>query len=277
MDTIEAIDLPRLGDRTCRNCWHPSIVGIERATELVSRSAHLLASGRGRGQDHRPERVAALGRGVRRLPAQGELTRRSRSTTPTCRPVTCSPGHLNQAVLNILTNAIQASSPGRQCQSPHPPRGDEVRIRIADDGPGVPEDHRRPHLRPLLHHAPRRRGHRPGTQHRAHRRRRARRQDHPRAASPGGAVFTIHLPSSGWPRHEPARRLRRQARARKTAAQPDEQRPRRPAPAPRPCILVIDDEPEITRSVADDASNPTTGCSPPTPPKRAWPCSRPTQ
>lgn len=55
-------------------------------------------------------------------------------------PVTCSPGQLNQAVLNVLTNAIQSSSPGGRVGLSTRRDGDEVLIVVTDDGPGVPAE-----------------------------------------------------------------------------------------------------------------------------------------
>ena len=55
-------------------------------------------------------------------------------------PVNCSPGQLNQAVVNILTNAIQASSPGGKVGLSTALADGEILITISDDGPGVPEE-----------------------------------------------------------------------------------------------------------------------------------------
>jgi signal transduction histidine kinase len=55
-------------------------------------------------------------------------------------PVTCSPAQINQAVLNILTNAIQASAPGGKVSLSTAVADGEVLIRVADNGPGVPAE-----------------------------------------------------------------------------------------------------------------------------------------
>ena len=56
--------------------------------------------------------------------------------------VLCSPGKLNQAVLNILLNAIQAVEPGAALgvSSRFDADRAEVRLAIADTGPGIPEN-----------------------------------------------------------------------------------------------------------------------------------------
>jgi signal transduction histidine kinase len=59
---------------------------------------------------------------------------------PSPPPVWCSPGQLNQVLLNILLNAIQAVEPGHRVEvrtRSDPARG-EVRYEVADDGPGIP-------------------------------------------------------------------------------------------------------------------------------------------
>jgi len=53
----------------------------------------------------------------------------------------CSPGKLNQVVLNILLNAIQAVGPGAtiEVRSRLDRDRDEIRFELADTGPGIPE------------------------------------------------------------------------------------------------------------------------------------------
>jgi len=55
-------------------------------------------------------------------------------------PVTCSPGQLNQAVMNVLVNAVQAAGPGGRVKMSTKSQGGEVLISVADDGPGVPAE-----------------------------------------------------------------------------------------------------------------------------------------
>ena len=55
-------------------------------------------------------------------------------------PVTCAVGQLNQVVLNLLTNAVQAAGKGGAVRLSTEAAGDRVVVRVADDGPGVPEE-----------------------------------------------------------------------------------------------------------------------------------------
>jgi signal transduction histidine kinase len=56
-------------------------------------------------------------------------------------PIWCAPGKLNQLLLNILMNAIQAVDRGATItvRTSAGPGRDEVRFVIADNGPGIPE------------------------------------------------------------------------------------------------------------------------------------------
>jgi two-component system, NtrC family, sensor kinase len=53
----------------------------------------------------------------------------------------CNPGKLNQVVLNILLNAVQAVEVGARIEvrSRYDADQDEIRFEIADQGPGIPE------------------------------------------------------------------------------------------------------------------------------------------
>ena len=55
--------------------------------------------------------------------------------------INCSPGKLNQVVLNILLNAVQAVEPGSRIdvRTRLDAAREEVRYEIADTGPGIPE------------------------------------------------------------------------------------------------------------------------------------------
>ena len=52
------------------------------------------------------------------------------------------PGRLARAINNIIDNAISFSPPGGLVEIAATHVGDEIRIRIDDEGPGVPEEHR---------------------------------------------------------------------------------------------------------------------------------------
>lgn len=138
LDAVEAIDLPALSQHL------PELVastdaGIDRATGLVAslRTFSRLDEAETKTIDLNESLAAAmefLAFQIKETDTQfdvdwGELP-----------PVTCAPGHLNQAVFNLVTNAIQASSPGGHVVLSTRLVGHEVHIGISDDGPGVPED-----------------------------------------------------------------------------------------------------------------------------------------
>ncbi len=68
---------------------------------------------------------------------------------------------LNQVWTNILDNALGALGEDGKITITTLPDNGCIRVDIADDGPGIPEDVRRAHLRSVLHHQG------PGRRHRA--------------------------------------------------------------------------------------------------------------
>ena len=101
---------------------------------------------------------------------------------------------------------------------------------------------------PVLHDAARGRGHRPGAEHRAHGRRRARGAHRARGRRPAAAPPSPSTCRSiGRRLSDPEPGLRATGSSSATPAAGPAMRPR-PCRAPRaPCVLVVDDEPEITR------------------------------
>jgi signal transduction histidine kinase len=55
--------------------------------------------------------------------------------------VECNPGQINQVLLNLLMNAIQAVGEGATItvRTRSLPETGEVRLDVSDDGPGIPE------------------------------------------------------------------------------------------------------------------------------------------
>lgn len=54
----------------------------------------------------------------------------------------CFPGPLNLALMNLITNAIDAVGKSGSIEISTETRGDFVAIQVSDDGPGIPEQHR---------------------------------------------------------------------------------------------------------------------------------------
>jgi len=55
-------------------------------------------------------------------------------------PLLCLPGHLNQAFLNILQNALQAVGSEGAITLRTRAAGEQITVQVIDDGPGIPDD-----------------------------------------------------------------------------------------------------------------------------------------
>jgi len=138
MDRIEEVDLPRLSELMPR-LMDSVDEGIERALELV-RSLRTFSR-----LDEAEIKSIDLNDSLRSVVEFAGFLLKETDTELVASygelpSVTCSPGQLNQAVLNILTNAVQASAPGGRVRLSTRIAGGEVLIVIADDGPGVPDE-----------------------------------------------------------------------------------------------------------------------------------------
>jgi signal transduction histidine kinase len=58
---------------------------------------------------------------------------------PTVPAVAADPGQLEQVMVNLLMNAVDACAPGGHVRASAAPAGERVRFEIADDGCGIPE------------------------------------------------------------------------------------------------------------------------------------------
>jgi two-component system NtrC family sensor kinase len=138
MEKIEDVDLPRLGARM------PEL--LESVDEGIDRSIRLVQGLRTFSRlDEAEVKTVDLNESLRSVVEFAGFLLKENDTELTADygelpPVSCSPGQLNQAVMNILTNAIQASAPGGRVSLTTIVDGDEVLIAIADNGPGVPEE-----------------------------------------------------------------------------------------------------------------------------------------
>jgi len=138
MDKVESIDLPRLGVRM------PEL--LESVDEGIERSIGLVQGLRTFSRlDEAEVKTIDLNESLCSVVKFSGFLMKENDTEFIASygdlpPVTCSPGQLNQAVMNILTNAIQASAPGGRVSLSTAVDGDEVLIAIVDSGPGVPEE-----------------------------------------------------------------------------------------------------------------------------------------
>ena len=141
LDRIQEIDLPRLAESIPR-LLDSLDEGVDRATGLV---LGLRAFSR---LDEADVKTVDLNESLRSVVEFTGFLVKQNETRFTAEwgdlaPVTCAAGQLNQAVLNILTNAVQSAGKGGAVALTTAPAGARaVTITIADDGPGVPEDTR---------------------------------------------------------------------------------------------------------------------------------------
>ena len=169
-------------------------------------------------------------------------------------PVTCAVGQANQAILNILTNAIQAAGKSGRVALTTEVAGDEVIVTISDNGPGLAEGTAERIFEPFFTTKPVGQGtglglsiayavvaeH--GGSYRGSERARRRRQLC-RSSTGGGGGKGMKLS----PAFDAKVRKREERMKASPSAGPDDRGPA----DDRACLLVVDDEPEITRSVAE--------------------------
>lgn len=113
---------------------------LQRMVQIIQRLMEF-----GRGGHGRRQRVTldSLARDTRDalLPearqAQTQLEIRGTSPAPT---IVVDPVRMEQALTNLLRNAIQAARGGRARLSWSETRAGEIRITVEDDGPGIPAD-----------------------------------------------------------------------------------------------------------------------------------------
>lgn len=75
--------------------------------------------------------------------ARAEISKKNidlQFTSPENLTIECFPGQLNQAILNVLINAIDAVQPGGHISLLVTDENDKVNIEVSDDGHGIPEE-----------------------------------------------------------------------------------------------------------------------------------------
>jgi signal transduction histidine kinase len=193
------VDLPRLGERLPR-LLQSIDEGLERSIGLVKglRTFSRL--------DEAEVKTVDLNESLRSVVEFAGFIVKEHETDfsasyGTLPPVTCAPAQLNQAVMNLLTNAVQAAGPGGRVGLATSLEGGEVRVAIVDDGPGVPEEIAARVFDPFFTTRPVGEGtglglsiaHAVVAEHGG----RITLEDAPG----GGAAFTIHLPQEGEESH----------------------------------------------------------------------------
>jgi signal transduction histidine kinase len=112
-----------------------------RISELVAaiKSYSHMDSGQGRAEvDLRRELESTLTILAHKLREKGvQVTRDFQRDLP---PIEAFPGELNQVWTNLLDNAIDAVAPGGRVEVRAAREGEQLRVDIRDDGPGIPAE-----------------------------------------------------------------------------------------------------------------------------------------
>jgi len=130
----------------CHELIDESLQGVDRATSIIREIKSFSNAGTAERQ---PEDLASLVASTLRI-AEPQIRHRARITsrTETERSAICSPGEIQQVLLNLVLNAVDAGEENR------PPATERVDIQIAirefqdsilvsveDDGAGIDPDH----------------------------------------------------------------------------------------------------------------------------------------
>jgi two-component system NtrC family sensor kinase len=132
---IQEIDLPRLSEsvpRLLRSLGD----GVDRAADLVARLRTFSRL------DEADVKTVDLNESVRSVVGFAGILMKENDTAFVADygelpPVMCAAGQVNQAVLNILTNAIQAAGHAGRVRLRTEAQGNDVIITISDNGPGL--------------------------------------------------------------------------------------------------------------------------------------------
>jgi len=129
---------------------HDLVTALDAISRRADSLADFVASYRSLSNvpAARPERImlAALFERVRALVTPAWRARGGElqfSVEPASLELVADPGQLEQALINLLKNAFEATNgiPGAGARiKAHLVRGGRLRIEVADDGPGVPQD-----------------------------------------------------------------------------------------------------------------------------------------
>jgi len=133
----QEIDLAHLSESVPR-LLHSVDDGVERAAELV-RGLRTFSR-----LDEADVKTVDLNESIRSVVESASFLMKENETAFVADYrelplVTCAPGQVNQAILNILVNAIQAAGRSGRVALRTEAMGDEAIITISDDGPGLAE------------------------------------------------------------------------------------------------------------------------------------------
>ena len=134
---IQSIDLPHLSESIPR-LLRSLRDGVDRAADLVGRLRTFSRL------DEAEVKTVDLNESVRSVVEFAGFIMKENDTEFVAEygelpPVTLAAGQMNQAILNILTNAVQAAGRSGRVALRTETIGDEVIVTISDDGPGLAE------------------------------------------------------------------------------------------------------------------------------------------
>ncbi len=133
--TLEEMDLDYLA-RTIPKKIADNLEGLERVTRIVLdlRTFSRLDEGDLKSCDIAGAITSTL-RFLSPLLEEHDVTLETELAT--LAPLVCSPGQLNQAISNVVANAIQASRPGQTVKISTSARNGRCLIQVADSGEGI--------------------------------------------------------------------------------------------------------------------------------------------
>lgn len=138
LDASENMDLPGLCEGFHRKIEH-NLEGLERIKDIVLDLRRFSRLDEGERKTCRiSEGLTATARFLQPLLKEAGVD--LRTDLADLPPVSCNPGHVNQAVDSILTNAIQASRPGQTVWLKTALRGADQLIQVRDEGEGIAPD-----------------------------------------------------------------------------------------------------------------------------------------
>ena len=115
--------------------------GLDRVREIVASLRDFSRLDEAERQEIDPNEIVRTTLEIARYAIREKRIDLVVDLAPEMPPLVCSPGKLNQVILNIVLNATQAVESGARIEvrTRHDPAKGEVRYEVADTGPGIPE------------------------------------------------------------------------------------------------------------------------------------------